>query len=1090
MLFARSWWRVAGIAIAGLASSCAANGDDKSLQYEVVVQDSLASAMMLALANEDTAFILDKAENNRKRINNKPVWATLVNLTDFSVRGIESNTNPFCAAGGTLGNGTWVVAGGNQPVSYGGAASPYGQNAYDVADGRQSIRLMEPTSDSSKLEWIDDANSTNKMDSPRWYPAIEVLADGSIVLIGGATNGGFVNRNTPNLDPLYATSGGNPVAGQWDQGGANPSFEFWPTDNKPKPQVSEFMKRTSGLNMYAHTYLMPSGKIFMQANYSTTLWDYMQNTEEDLPDMPGQITRVYPASAATAMKPLTPQNNYTPSILFCGGSYMTDEQWGNYTAPNTNTFEIEASKSCVSIEPETADGKTRSNVQYEDEDDLPEGRSMGQFIHLPNGKMVIVNGARMGVAGYGNTTWNTIQVDGKQVLLEGLAQEPTYRPVVYDPEKPKGKRLEYKNYGSSKIARLYHSSAILIPDGSVLVAGSNPHQDVAIDQPADTKNKYKAYNTTYVLERWYPDYFFKERPNPQGLPSVIKYGGSTFNFTMDAAYMGNAVNDLANKTKIMVIRPGFSTHAMNMGQRSLQLDHTFQVKDDGSVEYMVNPMPTNMNIFVPGPAILFVSINGVPSKGKLVSIGGAPKDVGRVPFQLKPGSELKVLPRGQTNSRFTGKAGSLGNTEGGDSSSLSGGAIAGIVIGVIAAVLILLAILLFLIRRNRRRGPGWSDKQTAPLNNRGPVGSTTAAANVPPSRGSGYSTVPATATHGSELSSAGMYNMTEMNSRSNLQDTTTGVQEPYSDHSTTYLSHPVVERGDIEAPASAGYSLPQTTSSQSSTINAVKVPASETQHSLPRAEPPVNTYATTTTTAPRADPPVQTYSSAGARFEPGGHTHHHSATAHAKPAAHVASAVPMHAHHAHHAHHTAAPHAQPAAHVSSTNAAHAQPTTIVYNNPPVHAQPATVVYSTTPAHAQSTNHAYTASAAPRAEPTAHTYSVPASRAESTTHTTFSTPARPDPSSNAYNHSSAMSSNHSTYHSAYHSVAHSDLGSDHSQSALSHVPFVTSESGTVSQSGSMPYLQREPGNRSSGGIMGPRAMPASNLQLHLQQNHHH
>ncbi len=64
--------------------------------------------------------------------------------------------------------------------------------------------------------------------------------------------------------------------------------------------------------MYPHTYLMPSGKIFMQANFSTILWDHVNNVETYLPDMPGRVIRVYPASAAVAMLPLTPQNKYTP----------------------------------------------------------------------------------------------------------------------------------------------------------------------------------------------------------------------------------------------------------------------------------------------------------------------------------------------------------------------------------------------------------------------------------------------------------------------------------------------------------------------------------------------------------------------------------------------------------------------------------------------------------------------------------------------------------------------------------------------------------------------------------------------------------
>lgn len=840
MLLLRCWWSSVVIALASLSCASAA---DKSRQYEVMVHNSYASAMMLALANEDTAYILDKAENNRKRINNKPVWATLVNLTDFSVRTLDAHTNPFCAAGGTLGNGTWLVAGGNQPVSYGGAASPYGKNAYHVADGRTAIRLMEPTSDSAKLEWIDDPNGSNKMDSPRWYPGIEVLPDGSVVLIGGATNGGFINRNTPNIDPLYATGRSNPTEGKWQQGGANPSYEFWPTTGKPKPQVSQFMKRTSGLNMYAHTYLLPSGKMFMQANYSTILWDYMKNKEEDLPDMPDKITRVYPASAATAMKPLTPANKYTPSIVFCGGIFMTDDQWGNYTGPTVNTYEVEASKSCVSITPETHDGKKVKDVEYEHEDDLPEGRSMGQFIHLPNGKMVIVNGAGKGVAGYGNTSWNTLDMDGKKVYLEGLAQDPTYRPVVYDPEKPKGKRLDYKDNGSSKIPRLYHSSAILIPDGSVLVAGSNCHQDVAIDMPEHTNSKYEAFNTTYEVERWYPDYFFKERPKPQGLPSLIKYGGDAFNFTMDSKYMGKAANDLAAKTKVMVIRPGFSTHAMNMGQRSLQLEHTYEVKNDGSVHFTVNPMPRNMNIFVPGPALLFVSINGVPSKGKLVSIGGTPKDLGLVPFKLEPGPEPKPLPKPVTNNKFSSKVKGIGNGKDDDNENdLSGGAIAGIVVGVVAGVAILAAIFAFLYIYNRRRGvTGPLGKQYKPM---GAPGGAPVSSNVRPSNGGGggsgsgggaaYASAPVSSAETEDISNAGLYHTADVNSRTNLHDPRMDDREMYADYSNVY-SQPGYTRTDIEAPpptsTSFGASYPASTKEVSQTSIYKPGSAGTLQHS-------------------------------------------------------------------------------------------------------------------------------------------------------------------------------------------------------------------------------------------------------------------
>ena len=42
------------------------------------------------------------------------------------------------------------------------------------------------------------------------------------------------------------------------------------TANGREPRDMEFMITTSGLNSYAHTYLMPSGKMLVQANFSTS----------------------------------------------------------------------------------------------------------------------------------------------------------------------------------------------------------------------------------------------------------------------------------------------------------------------------------------------------------------------------------------------------------------------------------------------------------------------------------------------------------------------------------------------------------------------------------------------------------------------------------------------------------------------------------------------------------------------------------------------------------------------------------------------------------------------------------------------------
>jgi hypothetical protein len=65
----------------------------------------------------------------------------------------------------------------------------------------------------------------------------------------------YINRNYPNVDP--------------DEGGAaQNTFEIYPSTGPATGM--KFMRKTSGLNAYAHTFLMPSGKMFVQANYSTS----------------------------------------------------------------------------------------------------------------------------------------------------------------------------------------------------------------------------------------------------------------------------------------------------------------------------------------------------------------------------------------------------------------------------------------------------------------------------------------------------------------------------------------------------------------------------------------------------------------------------------------------------------------------------------------------------------------------------------------------------------------------------------------------------------------------------------------------------
>ncbi|KIK26153.1 glyoxal oxidase [Pisolithus microcarpus 441] len=645
------------------------------------VGNSLVSAMMMFLGNEEKVYILDKAEGNSAQINGHPAWGSAWDINSHTATPMEVYTNTFCASGMHLPNGSYATFGGNGAVGPGGnigsVLNNAGSGAYDATygdyDGGTAIRILNPCTNaddwsSSQCQWFDNATVLS-MQKRRWYSACEPLGDGTIALIGGFVNGGYINRNTPNIDPAY------------EGGAAEPTYEFFPS--RGAATEMQFMVSTSGLNSYAHTYLMPSGKMLVQANISTMLWDPDTNAETPLPGMPGNVVRVYPASGAVAMLPLTPANNWTPTILFCGGSDMPDSYWGNYSYPYYNTWDYPASKDCQRLTPEPPDG---SSPAYEQDDDMLEGRTMGQFIALPDGTLLVVNGALNGTAGYAQATGMTPNF-GNMPYGESLSAGPVGTPAIYNPNMPSGSRWSNAGLGTSNIARLYHSSAMLLPDASVMIAGSNPNIDV---------NTSTIYPTTYTVEVFYPPYFSASvRPQPTGVPTQLSYGGAYFNLTVPATSYSGSANAAASNTTVVLSRGGFTTHAMNMGQRHLQLNSTFTVNSDGSYVLHVAQAPPSPNIFQPGPALLFVVVNGIPSNGTMVIVGS-----GNV--ETQPTSAVSDLPPNVLNDAAQGAGSSGSNSNQSSSSKPSTGVIIGAIVGAIALIGIIGAAFGICMARRRR----------------------------------------------------------------------------------------------------------------------------------------------------------------------------------------------------------------------------------------------------------------------------------------------------------------------------------------------------------------------------------------------------
>ena len=91
---------------------------------------------------------------------------------------------------------------------------------------------------------------------------------------------------------------------------------------------------------------------------------------------------------------------------------------------------------------------------------------------------------------------------------------PTLEALLYDPAKPLGQR--WSTLASSPIARLYHSVALLLLDGTIMVAGSNP-----VEMPQLKPDAANPYVTEFRVENYVPPYLQGERANQRPTNIVL-----------------------------------------------------------------------------------------------------------------------------------------------------------------------------------------------------------------------------------------------------------------------------------------------------------------------------------------------------------------------------------------------------------------------------------------------------------------------------------------------------------------------------------------------------------------------------------------
>jgi hypothetical protein len=186
---------------------------------------------------------------------------------------------------------------------------------------------------------------------------------------------------------------------------------------------------------------------------------------------------------------------------------------------------------------------------------------------LPNGQIMVTGGsARAGFSHVGGAV---------------------HTAEIWDPTSE-----QWTVLADNAVARVYHSSTLLLPDGRILHAGSGDGPGVPRELNA---------------ELFSPPYLFKgPRPAIEESPLAASYGESFFLATRQA---GEVV-------RVTMIRLPSVTHAFDQSQRFVEL--TFRRSAGG----LTAEAPGSNLIAPPGPYLLAIlNAAGVPSVARIIRIG-------------------------------------------------------------------------------------------------------------------------------------------------------------------------------------------------------------------------------------------------------------------------------------------------------------------------------------------------------------------------------------------------------------------------------------------------------------------------------------
>lgn len=241
--------------------------------------------------------------------------------------------------------------------------------------------------------------------------------------------------------------------------------------------------------------------------------------------------------------------------MICGG-------FGDYDQFPTNT--------CESID------LLAPRPRFEARAPMHFARAHGDGVVLPDGRVLVVGGGHSGL--YGN---------------------PVLNAEVYDPATDRWTLLPPQVYG-----RMYHATAVLLPDGRVLSAGQDDDEDDGLV-------------SGHWAEIYEPDYLFRGlRPEILQAPAAVAWDGA---FPLTAAGERPV-------RRVTLVRLSAVTHSTNTTQRFAEL-----AVEPVAGDRLRVTAPANPHVYPPGYYMLFaLDEEGVPSESRMLRLAPAEELAGFV----------------------------------------------------------------------------------------------------------------------------------------------------------------------------------------------------------------------------------------------------------------------------------------------------------------------------------------------------------------------------------------------------------------------------------------------------------------------------